>query len=385
MVAGIADTRAQRTTILYFCLMVILGLSGAVLGPSLPSFEVQTGTSTEDIAWLFTAKAIGIIIGSRLLGKLYDRHPGHHIIAGAVLVLAPMMAMSPFLTNLSGLIIVTFIAGLAESGLHVGTNALLIRLHGARVGPYINALHFSFGVGAMLAPAALGIAFEYGGSILWPYMGITVLLLALLPFLFGLPTPEQKDTVETTTDQDHRSVRRLPALLVLLFFLYVGAESSVSGWIYSYALSLDLADKAAAAWLTSLFWAGLTLGRLGGVYTSKRFAPRHILLVDLLGGMAALLWIWLAGGTFLSLAFGTAVFGLMIASFFPTTVAFAGTRMPLTGNITGWFFVGAASGSMTFPWITGQYFNSFGPQTMLIIAGGSLVLALGVYGIIRKS
>ena len=385
MVAHITDARAQHITLLYCCLLVMLGLSGAILGPSLPSFETLTGASTKDIAWLFTAKAIGIIIGSRILGKLYDRLPGHRILAGAVMVLAPMLAIVPFVTDLSTLLIITFVAGLAESGLHVGTNALLIRLHGARVGPYINALHFSFGVGAMSAPAALGIAFERGGGILWPYLGIAILLLALLPFLFILPTPRGRETAGHSTDREQRIPRRLPVLLVLLFFLYVGAESSVSGWIYSYALSLDLADKVAAAWLTSLFWAGLTLGRLGGVYTSKRFALRHILLVDLLGGMAALLWIWFAGGTFVSLAFGTVMFGLMIASFFPTTVAFAGTRMPLTGNITGWFFVGAASGSMVFPRLTGQYFNSYGPETMLITAGGSLLLALGVYGIIRKS
>lgn len=383
MFAGITNRQDKRITLLYFCLVGMLGLSGAILGPSLPSLEAQTGVSTEGIAWLFTAKALGIMVGALVLGRLYDRISGHLILAGATLCIAPLLGAIPFITDLPLLLGITSLMGICEGGLHVGSNALLIRLHGSRVAPYINGLHFAFGVGAVLAPAGLGISFDFGGGILWPYLGVVLLMLTLLPFLLRLPTPQSHVVSHTTTTSKPPSLW-LPIVFVLLFFLYVGAESGVSGWIYSYAISLNIADEAAAAWLTSLFWGGLTAGRLVGVSFSKRFPPRNILLVNLLGGIAAISWVAVADSSFAMLAVATTVYGLMIASFFPTTMAFAGNQMSLTGSITGWFFVGAAAGGMTFPWLVGQFFGSYGPSSMIITAGGALMLGLVVYTWLRK-
>ena len=383
MFAGITNQQDKRTTILYFCLVGMLGLSGAILGPSLPSLETQTGVSTEGIAWLFTAKALGIVVGALVLGRLYDKISGHRILAGATLCISPLLAAIPFINDLPLLLGITLLAGICEGGLHVGSNTLLVRLHGSRVAPYINGLHFSFGVGAVLAPAGIGISFDLGGGILWPYLGIALLMLVLPPFLLRLPTPKSTSTSHSSARTTPAS-RWLPVFFVLLFFLYVGAESGVSGWIYSYAITLNIADKTSAAWLTSLFWVGLTLGRLAGVPFSRRFPPRNILLVNLLGGIAAICWVGFAGDSFATLAIGTAIYGLMIASFFPTTMAFAGNQMSLTGSITGWFFVGAAAGGMTFPWLIGQFFGSYGPSSMIITAGGALMLGLVVYtGLIR--
>ena len=385
MLAGITNRTDRHTTLLYFCLIVMIGLSGAIVGPSLPSFERLTESSTESIAWLFTAKALGIVVGALVSGRLYDRVSGHTILAVAILLLSPLFAAMPFITDLPLLLIITLLGGICEGAVHVGANSLLVRLHTSKVAPYLNGLHFSFGVGATAAPAALGISFEYGGGIVWPYVGIAILMLVLVPILFKLPTPERQHwSQRSDSDAKTSSQRLFPAFLVLLFFLYVGAESGISGWIYSYALELELADNASAAWLTSLFWGGLTFGRLAGVSFSRRFASHSIMLVNLLGGIAALCWIGFAAVSFVSLAFGALLFGLVIASFFPTTMAFAGERISLTGSITGWFFVGAAAGSMTFPWLIGQFFTSAGPSSMLIVSGGALVLGLVLYSGIRR-
>lgn len=378
-----SDRSANATTFLYFGIVTALGLSAAMLGPSLPTLEAQTGSSTEAIAWLFTARAGGVVLGSLLLGRFYERVPGNRILALALACSAPTLASIPFIDSLSGVVAAMLLVGACEGTIHVGTNTLLVRLHGANAAPYLNGLHFSFGVGATIAPAALGLSFDLGGGILPPFASVAVLMLLILPFLLRLPTPDVRDNSERTHETG-----AVPTLLLLLFplmfLLYVGAESSVSGWVYSYAVELNLADKASAAWLTSLFWGGLTLGRLAGVPASRRFAPRHILLTDLIGGLAGLLFMGLLGNSFTSLAIGTAFYGFMIGSIFATLMAFAATRIKLTGAITGFFFVGAALGGMSVPWIVGQFFGSLGPGTMILASGIALVTGCVVLAIILR-
>ena len=76
------------------------------------------------------------------------------------------------------------------------------------------------------------------------------------------------------------------------------------------------------------------------------------------------------------------LFGLGIASAFPTLITFAGRHMVITGAVTGWFFVGASLGGMIIPWLIGQFFQAQGPTVMLVIIGGALLLAFAVFGII---
>jgi hypothetical protein len=40
--------------------------------------------------------------------------------------------------------------------------------------------------------------------------------------------------------------------------------------------------------------------------------------------------------------------------------------MVISGQITGWFFAGASSGAMVWPWLIGQLFDSAGPRAMMV-------------------
>ena len=51
------------------------------LGPTLPGLAEQTHTALGAISLLFTAHALGYMLGSFLGGRLYDRIPGHPVMA----------------------------------------------------------------------------------------------------------------------------------------------------------------------------------------------------------------------------------------------------------------------------------------------------------------
>lgn len=69
---------------------------------------------------------------------------------------------------------------------------------------------------------------------------------------------------------------------------------------------------------------------------------------------------------------------------FATLLAFAETRVRLTGRLTGWFFVGSSLGGMTVPWVIGQFFESIGPRITMIVVLIDLVVALGIFIILVK-
>jgi fucose permease len=75
-----------------------------------------------------------------------------------------------------------------------------------------------------------------------------------------------------------------------------------------------------------------------------------------------------------------------MASIFPTTLSFAGRRMKMTGQVTGWLVVAASAGSMLIPLVIGQAFRSVGPRVVMIVTTTTLLAAVGVLAcVIRNS
>ena len=373
MRATLLRYRWQLQTVAYFGVMVSLGLASAALGPTLPSLGAQTGVTIGAVSVLFSARSLGYLCGSLLSGRLYDRLPGHPVMAAAALLLSAMLLLVPQVPLFWMLVGIAGGWGLAEGGLDVGANTLLIWVHGSAVAPYMNALHFCFGLGAMLSPMIVARMMVASGAHASAYNVLAVLVVpvVLLAFLPGPRAP--------VASAEHAGMPRPTGLLPLImafFFLHVAAEASFGGWIYTYALRRGLADEAGAAYLTAAFWAALTAGRLLSILLSARLRPRTLLMGGLAGAIAsvAVIAVWPADPAALWL--GAAGCGLCIGPMFAATVLLAERRMPISGATTAWFFVGTSCGAMTVPYIIGQLFEWRGPQMLLLAMAVVLLLAM---------
>lgn len=374
-----SDESAMTKTISYYVAFVGLGLIVASLGPTLPGLAENTGTQLSQISFLFTARSLGYLIGAQV-GRIYDRISGHLIMGGALLIMALMAFLIPLMPLLWLLLLVLLTLGLAEGTLDVGGNTLLVWVHGRKVGPYMNALHFFFGVGAFLSPIIIAQAVLISGNITLAYWILALLILPVGLWLLKLPSP----TIEHASSHElgARTNHILVALIALFFFLFVGAEVSFGGWIFTYAVTLGLANATTAAYLTSVFWGSLTLGRLLGIPISARVRPRAILLGDLLGCLFSLAIIMLWQDSTVAVWLGTFGMGLSMASLFPITISFGENRMAITGKITAWFLFGASIGGMIVPWAIGQFFDSVGAQVTMAIIFFDMLLAVGVFAIL---
>lgn len=363
-------------TAAYYLSIFILGLFTAVAGPALPSLAENTASTFDQISLFFVLGALGYLLGSYFGGRGYDRFPGHRIMALTLLVIAISGAFIPIMRQLRLLLLAQFVLGLAQGANDVGCNTLLMWVHHDKgAGPFINGLHFFFGLGAFIAPLVLAGILSLTGGIQWVFWIFALLCLPLVFWLWNLPEPSAQEN--SGGEHGRTPMPLLPvALLVLAFLLYVGAEVGFGNWIYSYALTLGLGTAITSAYLTSAFWGTFTVGRLLGVWISTRLRSATILFVDLVGCLASLSVIMLWGDSTLALWAGAIGLGLFMASVFPTILVLSGERMRVTGTMTGWFLVGGGIGGMILPWVIGQAFVGIGAGAMPMLIFITVVLNL---------
>jgi fucose permease len=378
-----APRRVERLdTIGYFAAFVALGMASAVLGPSLQALAEHTRSRMAEISILFVARSSGYLGGSLLGGRLFDRIAGHPVMGAALVVMAGTLGLAPSLADRWLLFAVILLLGLAEGAVDVGGNTLLVWIHRDRVGPLMNGLHFFFGLGAFLSPLIVGRSLLWAGDITPAFWVLAVLQVPAAVWLLRLPSPASGAAAPGRAGG--RTNGRLVALIALFFFLYAGAEVAFGGWIFSYAVALGLSGDAVAAYLTSTFWGGLTLGRLLSIPLALRFSLRSLLLADCIGCLASLALMILAPHSLLAAFLGTCGAGLCMASIFPSALALTQTRVRITGQVTGWFFVGASAGGMTLPWLIGQFFESVGPRVTTAILFADMAAAVGVLGVLTS-
>lgn len=359
----------------YFGAYVVLGLATAALGPTLPALAENTGSTLGMISLVFTAHSLGCLVSAILGGRLYDRLPGHSVLIISMLIVAAMLALVPLVPELWLLLAILLVEGLAAGTLDIGGNTLLMWTQRERVGPFMNALHFFFGIGAVLSPIIIGTVVGLSGGITWAYW--TLALLALPAVLWLLPRPSP-NAPEAAQDEPTGGVKLvLVALVALILFLYVGAELGFGGWVYTYALTLGLGTETSAAYLTSAYWGALTLGRLLAIPVAARVRPSRIVAGSLLGGLLSIALIALWPQSAVALWAGAMGMGLLTGPVLATVLVLAGRHMTLTGQITGGILVGSSLGIMFLPWLIGQLFVPVGPKVLPITVLVALALALG--------
>ena len=391
--------RHWPTSLSYFAIFVALGMGTASLGPTLSGLAEQTSTELDAISFLFTAHALGYMFGSFFGGRLYDRMPGHSLMAGMLALMAGMMALIPLAPTLWVLAIAWFLQGISGGALDVGGNTLIVWVHGRNVGPFMNALHFFFGIGSFLAPVIVGQALTLSGGISWAYWILALLVLPVALWLLRVPSPSspsrtphdahqsgssEEDALRSERQQTTTGIGKVVLLIALLLLFYVGAEASFGGWIHTYAIALDLNDAATAAYLTSAFWGALTFGRLVSIPLAARYRPRSILLADLLGCLASVGIVLLWPASPVAVWLGALGLGLAMASVFPTAISLAERRIPITGQVTGWFLVAASTGAMSVPWLIGQLFEPLGPPSAMWVILLDLIAGLLVLGLLLR-
>ncbi len=373
-------TDAMRGTLAYYLLFVCMGLGMGMLGPTLPSLAEQTQTRVGQLGSLFLAGSIGVVAGVMLGGRLFDRVRGHPALGVAQLISAASVLFVPLIPSFWLLMVVLAFKGAADGFINAGANTLLVWTHKDKSSPYMNGLHFFFGLGAFLAPFLVAQVVEIQGGYRWAYWALAALgALAALRLLTLKHSPQPQHTEQSSAEEGTRVYYPLVIAAALFLFFYVGAELAFSGWIYTYAFTLELANATLAAYLTSAFWLSFTIGRLISIPLAMRIAPQRMIGVALLGCLSILSVALVLPASSTLVWIMAPVLGFCMGPIWPSGFTLAGRSLKLTARVSGIILLGDSFGGMVLPWLVGQVLDVTGPQALIYLVFASLIFNLAAF------
>ena len=350
-----------------------LGTVTASLGPSLPFLAARTGVSIEVASGMFSAKALGFLIGSFIAGRVIERIKAHGMLQMGLAVAALSVVAIPVSPEYGVVLAFLFVAGLFVGSVDVGANILIVWQMKERVAPFLTGLHFIWGLGALLAPIIVVQLNQRTGSLLAPFAVIATMLAVSTILFLRLPTPPPIHAKQAT--RAPLALRPLATLMVMLFLAGV-MELSLAGFIFTYVYEGGLGNEQQAGWINSSFYAALTATRLILAFLLLRFASGTILgwaltlvigscvMVLLLPRLLSVVWL------------GVVLCGIGQAAMFPLTLSIAPQYLPAEGRVTSFMFLGASIGFVAMPWLVGQLYESNfpGPEIVWYGTGGAALL-----------
>ncbi|KXJ13960.1 Major facilitator superfamily domain-containing protein 4 [Exaiptasia diaphana] len=173
-------------------------------------------------------------------------------------------------------------------------------------------------------------------------------------------------------------------LTSLILLLFDGLMATFGAYIYSYAIKGAVhMNTGHAAYLNSLFWGCLSVGRFVAIGIALYIKPPTMMFIDLVGCLASTLFMLILERYEVALWLGTAGVGLFMSSVFPTSIALAEYYIEMTAPVTSVMIVSAALGELFLPLLVGQVFERLGPISFLVIAFCACLLALLIFILLR--
>ena len=330
-----------------------------LLGPMLPVLSARWALTDAHAGYLFTAQFTGSMLGVAISDFVVQRF-GYRIslVAGlcAMAAGATVLAHSPWVPGL----VAVFGYG-AGIGLTIPTsNFLIAEWNAHRRAAALNWLNFCWGIGAAACPFAVA-ALVASHRTPWFLLGVATALLLLGIALAVSPGlwPEVPRLQQSGKDS---GVWRDPFVLLLgsLFFLYVGTENSIGGWIASYTQRIQAAPGARWALAPSLFWGALLAGRGLAPGFLKLLRERELARLGLLVAACGVT-ILLAARSADILLLAVTVTGLGLSSVFSIYIALLASRFGKTApGVRGAMFALGGLGGATLPWLVGALSTQFG-------------------------
>eukprot|EP00439_Symbiodinium_sp_Y106_P044529 s192_g5.t1 len=232
-----------------------IGISYAMLGPTLLDLTERLECSQSLAALLFSARAGGYLLGSTIGGPMVDKSPNPaRLLFFGTAGSAVGAASVPFIRHLTLAYTSQALQGAPRSVLDTGGNVLMLTVwRGSRyVNAAVHGFHFLFGLGAFIAPLVVGLALSYERPAVEAWFSPVAGFLPALLTLALLISHAQPNT--DTEDGDSwirtrglaKGTKALPKVVLwtgAFLLSYVGLEVAFGGYVDAFAVRHLLVPK----------------------------------------------------------------------------------------------------------------------------------------------
>lgn len=381
------DRAAAAVSRSAYCITLLGGLQVGWFGPLLPSIAQAQHLPLEKVGILVSAVCAGglcSLAASRpIIARLADLR--------TTLLAASLIALGFIgLGTLSGLIPLAacaFCYGMGAGLNSIASHILFPRYYPNRVASALSKLNVFFGIGALIGPMIALILFSLKAQYNWIFAFAGVCALSICAYLLradhlssrsgGKGMIDSTDNTKTLKVDGLKTVITHPILIALtaINFLYVGIETTLGAWIYTFLQRAESLDGAIASSAVSLLWAGLTLGRMASARACLKVNPKYVTMAAMLILVSAIftaanlhMGAWVALPVVLLMGFG-------LGPIFPTVVAQSATRFPSASSATTTVVIASGNfGGMLLPWLAGYALAAYGASNFMLLTGVTALL-----------
>jgi len=330
---------------------VLMGIVTTLLGPMLPILIGRWTLSDQRAGLFFSAQFCGSMLGVSSLGPLLRQGYRHTLVCGFSLIAAGVAGLN--LGSNIACLAATVLFGCGLGQALSGTNLWVAEVARSHRVAALSILNVMWGIGAIASSPSVMIAQRHGAT-LWLLYAIAACSLLTALILMGMNL-EPRASEDHDTPMPVRQVISLRSTLSLaaLFFLYVGSENSVAGWVASLTKRMNSESGDLWALAPMFFWGGLLAGRALVPMVPLRRSERTLFASGLTLAAAGVCCL-LRAATFASVAACVTAAGLGLAAIYPILIAWLvkafGERSRRIGAV---MFAMASMGGATLPWLVG--------------------------------
>ncbi|XP_067302587.1 major facilitator superfamily domain-containing protein 4B isoform X2 [Pseudorasbora parva] len=145
--------RNCQHTLTYWSVFFSFGMSIAFLGPTILDLKCQTGSTLQEITWVFFSQQLCLLIGSSAGGAFTKTLFGALIaLFFSSLIISVVFAIIPLCYNVLLLAVAMAVSGLAMGIIDTIANFQLVSIYKKDSAIFLQALHFFIGLGALVSP-----------------------------------------------------------------------------------------------------------------------------------------------------------------------------------------------------------------------------------------
>lgn len=281
--------------ILIYVAFISLGLPDSLLGSVWPAMHVDLGADLSLAGVLGAVVCAGTVLSGLFSARLIARFGTARVTAVSVLMTAAAMLGMALSRSFAFTLLLCVPLGLGGGAVDAALNNFVALHYRAQ---HMNWLHCFWGLGATLGPAVIGLLLRLTGQWRGGYLGMAAAQCVLAAVMFAsLPLWRKveggtagRDDASGARPMRLREVLALPLAGPVLVSLlaYCGAESVMNLWCASYLVGArGISADTAASWV-SLFFLGITLGRMLAGFLAARMRPAQLVRAGVLCSIAGI-------------------------------------------------------------------------------------------------
>lgn len=375
--------------IIIYLAFISLGLPDSLLGSAWPVMWPEIGSSVGSAGLISMIIAGGTIVSSLASGRMIRTIGTGKITMFSCLLTAISLFGFSMAPSMVWFMLLAIPLGLGAGAVDAALNHYVAENYQAH---HMNWLHCFWGIGATMGPIIMAGYIAGENSWRGGYTAVAIIQLILVGVLLvTLPLWKRVAATRASSQPEHTETEQqshtsLPVKVLnirgvkpslLAFLLYCGVETTVGLWGASYLVGTRSISAEVAATSISLYYAGITFGRLITGFITLKVQNRLLIRYGQ--------WVTIAGGIILLLplpsSFSVAGFvlvGLGLAPIYPGLLHETPTRFGKenSAKLMGYQMAVAYSGTTLIPPLFGILAARIGTGAFPIVVFILLVLML---------